>query len=55
MNPRRNAMILIPLSVGIGIVAAVLGNWPVFAFMVLSVAFQSANLVMHRRRLGRRD
>lgn len=55
MNARRNALILIPLSIGIGIVAVLLGNWPVFAFMMLSVAFQSASLVMARRRLGRRD
>ncbi|HWF33987.1 MAG TPA: hypothetical protein VG295_01405 [Solirubrobacteraceae bacterium] len=55
MNARRNAMILIPVSAGIGIVAALLGNWPVFAFMVLSVAFQVTSLVMIRRRMGRRD
>jgi uncharacterized membrane protein len=48
----RNALILIPLSIGVGIVAVVLGNWPVFAFMVLSVAFQAATLFMQRRRRG---
>jgi uncharacterized membrane protein len=58
MSPRagrRNALILIPLSIGVGIVAVVIGNWPVLAFMVLSVGFQVATLVMNRRRLGRRD
>lgn len=52
MNPRRNAMVLIPVSVGVGAVAIALGSWPVFAFMVLSVAFQVASLVMSRRRRG---
>ncbi|HWF23892.1 MAG TPA: hypothetical protein VG275_00485 [Solirubrobacteraceae bacterium] len=52
MNPRRNAIILIPVSVGVGIVAIALGSWPVFAFMVLSVTFQVASLVMIRRRRG---
>ncbi|HWC85134.1 MAG TPA: hypothetical protein VG388_01255 [Solirubrobacteraceae bacterium] len=58
VNPRarkRNALILIPVSIGIGAVAASLGNWFVFSFMVLSVAFQTASLIMARRRPRRRE
>jgi 4-hydroxybenzoate polyprenyltransferase len=50
MNPRRTAMILIPVSIGIGIVGILVGNWPLFALMMVSVAFQAASLVMNRRR-----
>jgi hypothetical protein len=54
VNARRTALIVIPVSIAIGIVAALRSNWPVLAFMVLSVAFQTANLVITRRRLGQR-
>ncbi|HWF51654.1 MAG TPA: hypothetical protein VG294_13535 [Solirubrobacteraceae bacterium] len=50
MNPRRSAMILLPASLAIGIVGIVVGNWPLFALMMVSVAFQAASLVINRRR-----
>jgi hypothetical protein len=58
MTPRtayRNALILIPVSIVIGIVAVILSNWFVVGVMVLSVAFQTVNLRSSRRRLNRRD
>ncbi|HWF73631.1 MAG TPA: hypothetical protein VG186_09820 [Solirubrobacteraceae bacterium] len=52
MNARRNAIILIPVSTGIGIVGILVGNWPLFALMMVSVAVQAASLAINRRRRG---
>jgi hypothetical protein len=58
MQPRtvyRLALVMIPLSIVIGIVAVTLGNWLVVAIMALNLGGQTFNLWTSRRRLGNRN
>jgi hypothetical protein len=49
----RLALIMIPLSIVVGIAAAIIGNWFLVAIMALNVGFQTVNLRASRRRLRR--
>jgi CHASE2 domain-containing sensor protein len=50
----RVAGIAIALAIGIGVVAAIIGNWFVVATMALAVLGQGVSLRADRRRLDRR-
>jgi hypothetical protein len=47
----RLAMVLIPLSIAIAIVAVAIGQWFVFTAMILNLVIQTISLVGNRRRL----
>lgn len=51
----RRAVILTAVSVAVGVFAVAVGNWLVFAAMVLSVAFQVVGLWLRYRRLNGRS
>ena len=49
----RSALVLIPVSIVVGVVAVLVSNWAVLAAMVLSVIVQLVNLWMTQRRVNR--
>jgi uncharacterized membrane protein len=58
MSPQkayRLALVMIPLSIAVGIAAAIAGVWLVVIIMALNLVFQSINFRASRRYLRNRD
>jgi uncharacterized membrane protein len=51
----RLALVMIPLSLAVGIIAAIGGVWLVVIIMALNLVFQTINLRASRRALRNRD
>jgi membrane protein YdbS with pleckstrin-like domain len=50
VNAYRIPLILIPVSIAVGVVAALLGNWAVLAAMCVSLVVQLVNVWIIRGR-----
>jgi uncharacterized membrane protein len=58
MSPQkayRLALVMIPLSIAVGIAAAIAGVWLVVIIMALNLVFQTINFRASRRYLRNRD
>jgi uncharacterized membrane protein len=58
MSPQkayRLALVMIPLSIAVGIAAAISGVWLVVIIMALNLVFQTINFRASRRALRHRD
>jgi uncharacterized membrane protein len=51
----RLALVMIPLSIAVGIAAAIAGVWLVVIIMALNLVFQTINFRASRRALRNRD